>query len=131
MGEGTSVGTQSKINSLKLIQNNTTINELTVVGNFLEVGELSVGNVVTWGLRDATLSVEEHLNKESQVEIYPNPVVEKLNIQKGKVNWILYNSISKKISEGNSSSINFENLVPGMYFVKINNEQSIKIIKKK
>ena len=71
----------------------------------------------------------------NQLKVYPNPVVNELNISlntpKSKIS--VYNSLGQKlmesISTGSIAKINVSNLSKGIYFVKVNDGQGVKFIK--
>lgn len=73
--------------------------------------------------------------KASNMQVYPNPVVNELNIAKAGVNAkiSIYNALGQKVMEqlsGNiNAKVNVASLTKGIYFVKVNNGESLKFIK--
>lgn len=71
------------------------------------------------------------------VKVYPNPVVETLKIQlpyvAKAVNYAIYNTNGQKVKEGvinsNHHTVNVGALAKGVYFVKIDGEAQVKIVK--
>lgn len=72
---------------------------------------------------------------QNAIRIYPNPVVHELNISQAGVNAkiCIYNAIGQKVMEqvsgGLNAKVNVSNLTKGVYFVKVNNGESLKFIK--
>jgi len=75
------------------------------------------------------------VNNSNKIKVYPNPVVDELNISlNAPVSKIsIYNSTGQKLIERstkeNVARINVSNLTQGIYFVQVNNEKSVKFIK--
>ncbi|HAH25992.1 MAG TPA: hypothetical protein DCL77_19900 [Prolixibacteraceae bacterium] len=73
--------------------------------------------------------------KGNAINVYPNPVVNELNISLNAVNSkiSIYNSLGQKliekVSTGSLAKVNVANLSKGVYFVKVNNGASLKFIK--
>lgn len=88
---------------------------------------------VVWMPKTSNNSIE---NNHSKVLIYPNPNNGILNIENlpNETNVLyLFNIHGQKIAtfnvEGTFTSLNTENLIPGLYLIKTNNNQIIKFIK--
>ena len=77
----------------------------------------------------------EEVVVEQNVAVYPNPANTVLNIQlsSGQSDVVIYNSLGQEVRRveavSGSVQINIEDLNPGLYFVKANNEM-IKVIKR-
>jgi hypothetical protein len=73
--------------------------------------------------------------KENAIRVYPNPVVNELNISgyaaSSKIG--IYNSLGQKLIEktttGSNAKINVAGLSKGVYFVKVNDGVSLKFVK--
>ena len=71
----------------------------------------------------------------SQIKLYPNPVVNELNVSLAKANTTvaIYNAVGQKLSEkvstGNIAKFNVSNLRKGIYFVKLSDGTSEKFVK--
>jgi hypothetical protein len=74
-------------------------------------------------------------NKVNSVKIYPNPVVDDLNVFLNQPNSkiTIYNSVGSKIDElnvqGNFIKVDVSGYAHGMYYVKVNNDSVVKFIK--
>jgi hypothetical protein len=74
-------------------------------------------------------------NNQSKLTIYPNPSNDFIKISglKKTENYSIYNSLGMEIQKGNISDlekINIQNLSNGLYFIKFNDKQTIKFVKK-
>jgi Secretion system C-terminal sorting domain/FG-GAP-like repeat len=86
---------------------------------------------------DSTLSNNQifTVNKELNFEINPNPIQNELNIKSNSLqnfNFTIFDINSKELLNGtfkNSTSADSSNLENGLYFLKLQNEDSYKIIK--
>ncbi len=84
-------------------------------------------------VRDAnTLSIEDYTYQN--LNIYPNPSSSFVQISglTKKVNYKLFNIFGKEINQGiisNNEKIDIKNLANGLYFLQINNEVTMKLIK--
>lgn len=73
--------------------------------------------------------------KGNAISVYPNPVVDELNISLNAANSkiSIYNALGQKLMEkvanGNLAKVNVANLAKGVYFVKVNDGASLKFIK--
>lgn len=100
-------------------------------------------NVSRWGscsnwihtVPDATLSVDTFENNSSEVNLYPNPAKNFVQINGLKANetYTIYNTIGAVVKSGtvsNNQEIAINNLTSGLYFLKFKNGKTIKFIKK-
>lgn len=83
---------------------------------------------------NSTLSVDT-FNEKTVLKIFPNPTTEYIQISglKSAVNYSIYNIIGSEISKGtisNEEKVNTQNLTNGLYFLKFENGNTIKFIKK-
>ena len=64
-----------------------------------------------------------------EVSLYPNPVVNELNIVSAKyVSYHVYNMNGQEVITGNGNTIDFSNAVSGVYVVNVNSK-NYKIVK--
>ena len=106
--------------------------------NYLDpCANASFGQLEDYTLNVTSLGVND--NMKYSVKIYPNPVVEMLNIESpNKVKSVsVFDSTGKAVSSytlnASKSQINLSKLVPGVYVVNIemeNETKSVKVIKK-
>ncbi|MGE5447762.1 MAG: sugar-binding protein [Bacteroidales bacterium] len=90
------------------------------------------------------LFTEEDYNKilsgvknvaQNAIKLYPNPVVGELNISQACVNAkiCIYNALGQKVMEqlsgGINAKVNVSSLTKGVYFVKVNDGESLRFIK--
>ncbi|HLN72291.1 MAG TPA: sugar-binding protein [Prolixibacteraceae bacterium] len=90
------------------------------------------------------LFTEEDYNKilsgvknvaQNAIKLYPNPVVGELNISQAGVNAkiCIYNALGQKVMEqlsgGINAKVNVSSLTKGVYFVKVNDGESLRFIK--
>ncbi len=112
--------------------------ENSVVDNWLlRLPEnFSLGNGSNSGFEyDLTLtSTEEHdnLTEENQFRIYPNPASNIINFNtniQGSFSYQIINKVGSIVQKGALSDhqISIENLLPGLYFLELKNEQNEKI----
>lgn len=93
-----------------------------------------VDSIVLMTQADFTVGVAKE-KMISQIKLYPNPVVNELNVSLAKANTrvAIYNSVGQKLIEklatGNMAKFNVSNLPKGIYFVRLNDGTSEKFIK--
>ncbi|WP_333851808.1 DUF4960 domain-containing protein [Epilithonimonas sp.] len=74
--------------------------------------------------------IAQDYNKTSEITLYPNPVSSVLNIKmEGKIKSEIYDMNGRKVVESISKSINIHNLLPGTYFIKVQNENTSSLLK--
>lgn len=127
LGMNTQVGVDIKINDMKFASDATSINKIFAGGNFSTAGAQNANNTAVWQSSDL-LSVDT-LDSNTDFSYFPNPTRGVLYFSK-KQNWILTNNLGQVLKKGNSSSFDLSNYSTGLYFLKINNTKTIKIIKK-
>jgi hypothetical protein len=95
-------------------------------------------NTLTQGFHQGNLSVTTLIEKtelSSNLKVYPNPVENILHVETDKtgMDYQLLNINGQTVSNGKlenmNQEINFSDLPAGIYFLKINNEKTHKIIK--
>lgn len=123
MGTSTSVGVNIKVNSL--IFSPTNNEKVYTGGSFTSSGAISAENLSLWSSENV-LSVD-NLTKE-ETYIFPNPSKTIVNISK-KNNWELFDNLGRIIEKGSKSFVEINNLANGIYFLKIHNGKTFKIIK--
>lgn len=98
---------------------------------YIATGDLGV---VSFELDFSSLSTPEYPEMADDISVYPNPVMDKLNIHPGNQTILsisLYDSSGKQISTtSNVESIEVSSLQNGLYFLKIQTENNHAIIKK-
>ncbi len=87
-----------------------------------------------------TRSTDALLNTDPEVispeiKISPNPTSDFINFKgiKGQNDYIIYNSLGAKVSNGrvsNNDQVNVQELQAGMYFISFNNEESLIFVKR-
>lgn len=83
---------------------------------------------------NGTLNIDS-LEKKLDIKLFPNPVTNNISISglKTAENYKIYDVLGKQVSSGvvsNNTPIHIENYVSGLYFLKIENSNAIKFIKK-
>ncbi len=113
------------------------MHDSTLTPNVTPCGNSSFGQVEDYTLNITSLAVS-NVNK-AQVKIYPNPVVDVLNIEAdSKVSAVQVFDLTGKVVSSHAlnavkNQVNLSKLTPGVYVVNIQTEkgmQSVKIVKK-
>ncbi len=91
------------------------------------------GTTSNW-ITNAALSVNNSNSIEKNLAVYPNPASDYITVSELKKaeNFEIYNLIGKNIRKGTISSdesINIQNLIKGMYLLKLENGNTLKFIK--
>ena len=87
--------------------------------------------LISFTTNDVSLSIEELLTYENNVIVYPNPVKYFLQIESESITSIeLYNTNSIQLLSSQTSIIDMRYLSKGIYFLKINFEKDISVLKK-
>ncbi len=75
-----------------------------------------------------SITTESKFNKLSEINIYPNPTRENINIKSNKfIKAEIFNLSGVKLINSNKSNINIEALKKGYYFIKIYSDNTITI----
>jgi hypothetical protein len=86
--------------------------------------------LISFTTNDVSLSIEE-LITEKDVIVYPNPTKDFLHIENETILSIeLYNTNSVKLFSSQNSIVDMRDLAKGVYFLKINFEKDVSILKK-
>ncbi|WP_299247739.1 PQQ-dependent sugar dehydrogenase [uncultured Aquimarina sp.] len=126
LGTNMNVGVDIKINTLDFASDSDGINKVFVGGNFSSAGVINANNTAKW-VSGNPLSIPD--TDQQTVYLYPNPT--NGIVQLPKVNdWILLDNSSKIIDTGRSATLDISEHAIGMYFLKIKNSSTLKIIKK-
>jgi hypothetical protein len=86
------------------------------------------------GTSDSTLSINEVKLTIVNLKVYPNPASDYITISglKTTENYEIYNLIGQKIRKGittNDESIDIQNLIKGIYLLKLENGNTLKFVK--
>lgn len=86
------------------------------------------------GTSDSTLSINEVELTIVNLKVYPNPASDYITISglKKTENYEIYNLIGQKIRKGittNDESIDIQNLIKGIYLLKLENGNTLKFVK--
>ena len=113
------------------------MHDSSIAGNITPCGTSTYGQVEDYSIDIGSLAVS-NVNK-SQVKVYPNPVVDVLNIEAdSKVSSVQVFDLTGKVVSSHAlnavkNQVNLSKLTPGVYVVNIQTEkgiQSVKIVKK-
>lgn len=96
--------------------------------------ELLMDRIIAWAAFDPTLGTNEPTVAQ-KIEVYPNPSTDFIQVSglKNTENYTIYNVTGQQIGNGtmtNNEKINIQNLSNGMYFLKFNNAETFKFVKK-
>jgi subtilisin-like proprotein convertase family protein len=125
-------------------------NGVNAAGNWtLEVADLSSsdgGELVSWGLEicyeTALVSVDELFNKNTSMELSPNPVRETLNVsilfdkafngQLQVMNTVgeIVNLVDVESDEAYQNQLQLAHLPAGVYFLKLTNQKGLQLVKR-
>lgn len=93
-------------------------------------------NFTIQGEADGTLSLDEGLNKKSDaLKIYPNPTTDYISVNglKKSSGFTIFNVLGTEVLKGlvfPEGNIDVKNLKTGLYFIRINESNTVKFIKK-
>ena len=76
-------------------------------------------------ISDVILNTDQHVNS---IICYPNPTKDILYLNRD-CSWILYNEFGQQVLTNNSDLVNMSDLASGIYFLKLYNELSPKVIR--
>ena len=87
------------------------------------------------GMVDTTLSINNNIFPSKKYMLYPNPVINKINISnlRSQADYEIFDVLGKLIEKGKSSengNIDVEHLNYGIYLLKMNKKNILKFIKK-
>ena len=116
-----------------IISSGLAFNTLRLGAAANDTADISISNLSVQKT-SSTLSISDY-NFNNLVNVYPNPSSDFIKITglSRIENFKIYSSSGKVIERGsisNKSIINIENLSKGLYFLKLNDRNSIKFLKK-
>jgi glucose/arabinose dehydrogenase len=111
LGTNKDVGVNVLVKAMAFAPNDK--NRIFVAGNLNTAGNNPTSNVSLWKLN--SLSVDEF--EINTLNVRPNPTKDILKLDMD-MNWILYNSIGQKLSEGTGSEISLSKYVKGLYIIE-------------
>ncbi|WP_299252024.1 PQQ-dependent sugar dehydrogenase [uncultured Aquimarina sp.] len=127
LGTNTNVGVNIKINTIDFASDSDGIDKIFAGGNFSSAGVIDTNNTAKW-VSGNILSIPD-LTDQQIVYLYPNPTTGIVKLP--SVNdWILINNSGKIMNKGRSAALDISGYAVGMYFLKIKNNNTLKIIKK-
>lgn len=86
--------------------------------------------LISFSTADVSLSIEEMIDKNNVV-VYPNPVKNFLQIESENITTLeLYNTNSVKLFSSQNAIVDMRDLAKGIYFLKINFEKDVSVLKK-
>ncbi|MHA7059059.1 PQQ-dependent sugar dehydrogenase [Aquimarina sp. M1] len=127
LGTDTNVGVDIKINTMNFATDSDGIDKIFAGGNFSTAGAISANNSAKW-VSENVLNVPD-TTEQQKIYLYPNPtngIVELPNI----TDWTLTDNSGKIIKEGSSATLDISEYAVGLYFLKIKNGNTLKIIKR-
>mgnify|MGYP003663530367 CR=1 FL=1 len=127
LGTNTSTGVDLKVNSMVFAKDDDSIDKIFVGGNFGTSGTVNSNNVSKW-ISNNLLSLNNDYNNKN-FTIYPNPTDDKVYLS-SLSEWTLFNVLGKTLKQGKSKLLSLSNLPSGLYFLKVKNQGTFKIIKK-
>lgn len=127
LGKNTTVGVDIKINTMQFAEGSDGINKIYAGGNFSKAGSISANNTAQWS-SESILNLSDTQHKANDFYLYPNPTNGLLKLS-NLSEWKLINSFGKIIKTGKSKELYMMNYPSGLYFLKINNDKTFKIIK--
>ena len=132
---------------LKVLENNSALaNSVTPLKSFMQADMVDDGSAQYTNVVDpnasavsgmstfnfATLSINDVELLKNDLEIYPNPASNTLNIQTNVniKNSSIYNLLGKKVLQTSSTEINVSKLAAGMYLLKITSVEETQLTKR-
>jgi hypothetical protein len=121
--EGIPFENQILIFDTKILENNRTLQDY------------NIQKEDTLYLFVSTLGVTTNVETNTQLNLYPNPSSEYINISglKNNENYTIWNTIGTEVQNGNifnQEKISIQNLTEGVYYLKFENGSALKFIKK-
>lgn len=128
---------QYVISNFGLYQENTNTSISSTLGEIAIKTLTSTDFILTQGFQQGAIKVNTLIDEKDftlKIKVYPNPVTHSLIIESDKESlYELYNINGQKILTINKSNpteiIDFSNYSSGIYLLKINNQETHKIIK--
>ncbi len=119
------VGIDNKVNSIALDQN--TIGKIYVSGNFSRAGNINVNKTASWS-DESTLSI---INLELPIDktyTIKNPIDKNITLKEATT-WKLHDNTGKFLKSGFGTTINMSTHAIGLYYLILNNNTTVKVIK--
>jgi len=123
---GNQVGVDIKVNSIFL--DATEDNKIYVAGNFSRAGIIEANKTASWSIEDTLSIPDEVIKTKGNIKLYPNPTSGK-SVLSEKVSWQIFDVKGIFLIDGEGSAIDVSEYAPGLYFIKLDNSETIKIIK--
>ncbi|WP_298531180.1 PQQ-dependent sugar dehydrogenase [uncultured Algibacter sp.] len=127
LGTDTNVGVDIKINAISFSKDSDGTDRIFTGGNFNTAGMINANSTAQW-LSENLLSVDQNSEKTS-FYFYPNPTSGNVFLNT-KHEWTIYNVVGKIMKHGHSKTFSISNFAAGLYFLKIENGSTLKLIKK-
>ncbi|WP_378173282.1 PQQ-dependent sugar dehydrogenase [Aquimarina sp. SS2-1] len=127
LGTNTNVGVDIKINSMNFASDSNGVDKIFVGGNFSIAGAINSNNTAQW-LSENILSIPDTTDQQT-VYLYPNPTTGMVQLP-DENDWVLIDNSGKILRKGRSAIIDISEYAVGMYFLKIDGKNSLKIIKR-
>lgn len=118
------VGVDIKLNAL--VFSSESMQKIFAGGNFTKAGSIDANNIALWN-SSISLDVSDY-NKIKKVNVFPNPTSGIVHLTEEN-DWILVNTLGITIYKDKGKRLDISNLNAGIYFLKIANGSSFKIIK--
>ena len=122
-------------NSVGYTNDSNTLNPPASILSAWTIGLCSTAITVSGdGTSNTTLSINEVEFTIGNIKVYPNPASDYITISELKKveKYEIYNSIGQKLKKGiisNKEKIDIENLIKGIYFLKLERGNTLKFIK--
>jgi len=126
LGTDTNVGVDIKINTMVFASDSDGIDKIFSGGNFSTAGATNANNTAQW-ISENVLSISD-IN-QSTTFLYPNPTTGIVQLPKEN-DWILTDNSGKIIDKGRSATLDISEYAVGMYFLKLKNNNTLKVIKR-
>ena len=126
LGTNTNVGVDIKINTIKFAEDSDGVDKIFTGGNFSKAGSINANNAAQWLSENLLNNIN---NNNTNKYIYPNPTTGIINLVED-CEWTLFNALGKVLKKGKSKSLLISSYPSGIYFLKIKNSFTLKIIKK-
>ncbi len=125
LGQTNNVGVNNKVNNIALDQNS--IGKIYTAGNFSIAGNINANKTATWS-SEAILDINDLNTSIDKTFTIKNPIDKIITL--GEVAaWKLYDNIGNYLTTGYGDTINLSIYPTGLYFLVINNDTALKVIK--